>query len=364
MADPASHLQIAHYACIAALQSIQDPLQTVKDPPELQILRTDFLSLLSFIYATTTKLSLALKPSSPTPSASISPLKDLSEKIAALSHCVRFLGPHYGSTFTREVTSAATMVITSVKSLLQTFLDNDQSKKINSTGKVADEYLVRTGTVHEIIDHTRSTLSNNNVMAVRKVLDLNHVSLDDGLQEIDAIISDQNFSNEASPDALEDNDGWAELGVDSKTPMSPEELARAKKAYTLLRMSTLLHKRIIKDVLTISPGSPSLFIREFDSLPQHSSSLVAASDELIASLYSPQNSSELSADLNAFTQVIDDLRSSLGDLLQEPTLADQMQAMHLQSSSTRTQKDPRRWFHTCFAQIQKTANDLKSILNE
>ncbi|KAG6894229.1 hypothetical protein C0993_012010 [Termitomyces sp. T159_Od127] len=148
------------------------------------------------------------------------------------------------------------------------------------------------------------------------------------------------------PDDWED-DGWGELGVDSKLRMTSQELERTKKAHAILRLSTLLHKRIVKDVSTF----PNL-----DSLPPLSSLLVVASDDLVSTLYTPQTPSETSKELAAFVTVIDSLRSAL----LEPSLADQMQAMSLQP--TQQQKDPIKWFQACFVQIQKAADNLSSTL--
>ncbi|KAG5342746.1 hypothetical protein C0989_008695 [Termitomyces sp. Mn162] len=358
-------LRLTHAACQAALQSLDVPSSPPQNPPDLPTLRTDFISLLSLIYAATTKLSLALKPSSPTYSASIIPLQDISDKVTALCHCVRLFGPKHGSTLTREIISVARDLIVSVKALLQTFLDAEEIQRARSTGKAGDEYLVRTGAVHEIINHARSGLSHDNAAAVQKVLAQNHASLDDGLQEVDGMITTQSSADNAPAGDWED-DGWSELGMDSRTPMTSEELERTKKVHAMLRLSTLLHDRIIRNVLTVSAGPQldlsSRFVKSLDSLPPHSSSLVVASDDLVSTLYTPQTPSEITAELAAFIKVIENLRSTLLELLQEPDLADQMQAMNLQTS-TSYQRDPKKWFQTCFAQIQKAADSLESVLN-
>ncbi|KAG6892112.1 hypothetical protein C0992_001784 [Termitomyces sp. T32_za158] len=139
--------------------------------------------------------------------------------------------------------------------------------------------------------------------------------------------------------------------------MTSQELERTKKAHAILRLSTLLHKRIIKDVVSIPADS------NLDSLPLPSSSLVVASDDLVSTLYAPQTPSDTSKELAAFVKVIDNLRSTLLAILQEPSLADQMQAMSLQPCATQ-QKDPMKWFQTCFAQIQKAVDNLSLALTE
>ncbi|KAG6866914.1 hypothetical protein C0991_003829 [Blastosporella zonata] len=352
-------LALTHAACDAALQALDD---IIDDPnlynTPLQILRTDFLSLLSLIYAATTKIALALKPSSPTYTAAKSPLKDLTVHITALSHCVRILDPTHGATFAHEFTFAAKDVIVSVKVLIQTFLDIGASSSIKSTGKAGDEYIVRTAAVHDVINNVRSSLSQDNVAAVKKKLAQNHASLDDGLQEVEAMVND----HDSPPDDDWEDDGWGELGIDSKSQMSPDELERTKKVHAILRLSTLLHKRIIKDVLTIPSGQvtlPPRVVQNLDLLPPQSSSLLVASDDLVATLYTPQVPSDISTELLPFMAVIDTLRSTLLEFIQEPSLVEQMQAMSLQTP----QKDPKKWFQTCFAQIQKAADSLSSLLN-
>ncbi|KAG6909716.1 hypothetical protein DXG01_015918 [Tephrocybe rancida] len=364
MPPATASLQLAHAACDAALESIKVPLDNTQTP-DLVVLRTDFISLLSLIHAATTKLALALKPSSPTYTASLTPLKGISDHVTALSHCARLFGPKHGSTLTQEIAMAATDVLVSVKALIRTFLDIEASTRgPTSTGKAGDEYMVRMGAVHEIISNIRSRLSKDNVAAVQKRLAQDHDSLDDGFQEVDGMITDRESVDSTSEDDWDD-DGWSELGVDSKTRMTDEELERTKKVHAILRLSILLHKRIITDVLTVPSGRIKLsshVVENLDSLPPQSSSLVIASDDLAATLYTPQIPSDISTELVGFITVIDSLRSTLLELIEEPSLIDQMQAMSLQTPGT-PQKDPKKWFQACFAQIRKAADNLGSILN-
>ncbi|KAG6818117.1 hypothetical protein H0H87_000022 [Tephrocybe sp. NHM501043] len=363
MPSPTASLQLTHAACDAALQSIAIVLDDTQHT-ELDVLRTDFISLLSLIYAATTKLALALKPSSPTHTATLTPLKDLANHVTALSHCVRLFGQTHGSTFNQEITLAAKDVIVAVKALIRTFLDIEATPSPASTGMAGDEYMVRTGAVHEVITNIRSSLSKDNVAAVQKKLAQDHASLDDGFQEVDGMVNDQGSMDDASESDWED-DGWGELGIDSKVRMTSDELERTKKVHAILRLSTLLHKRIIKDILTIPSGQITLssqVVENLDSLPPQSSSLVVASDELVATLYTPQNPSDISTELAAFAMVINSLQSIVQNLIHEPSLADQIQAISLQTPST-PQKDPKKWFQTCFAQIQKAIDSLSFILN-
>ncbi|KAG6814341.1 hypothetical protein H0H92_010926 [Tricholoma furcatifolium] len=362
MAQP---LQLALTACDVALESINAKIADSEDN-DLQVIRTDFISLLSLIYAASTKLALALKPSSPTPTAAVAPLKDISNHVTALSHCARLLGPKYGSALTQEFVSAAKDVIISVKALVQVFIEIEAKPSIVSSGKAGDQYLVRTGAVHDIINSVKSNLSQDNVAAVRKKLLQDHASLDDGLQEVDGMITDQASIGDTSSDDWED-DGWAELGIDSKARMTTEELERTKKAHVILRLSTILHKRIIKDILTRTHGSDAQLslhsLKNLDALPHQSSTLAIASDEFVSTLYTPQTPSEISKELAAYVAAISSFRSIILELFQAPTLTDQLQAMSLQQTPGTPPKDLRKWFEMCFIQIQKAASNLDSTLN-
>jgi hypothetical protein len=95
----------------------------------------------------------------------------------------------------------------------------------------------------------------------------------------------------------------------------------------------LLHKRIATDILSSiysSDSNPYL-----DLLPQHSSALLIASDDLVATMYGPQNTENMVTELASFKTVIQNLQAPVMPLL-------------LQDKS-------KKWFNTCFEQISKAA---------
>lgn len=198
------------------------------------VLHRDLLSLLSLIHGSTTKLSLSLKPSSPTYDASLTPLKDLSDQISALSHCVRLFSRDFGITLIQEVESVADDIIQSVKALCQTFLNIEVNNTRTSTGRAGDEYMVRTGAVHDLINKARSPggLPADNLSAIRKILIQDHASLEDALSEVGEMASNTQASSNEDMDDMED-DGWGELGLDSKK-LNAAELERAKKVFKFL----------------------------------------------------------------------------------------------------------------------------------
>ncbi|KAF5380978.1 hypothetical protein D9615_003953 [Tricholomella constricta] len=358
-------LNVALETCSAALH-VTPTVEHHSDSPDLSVLRNDFTSILSLLHGSTTKLSLALNPASPTYSASLTPLKDISEQISAVSHCVRLLDHNHGLSLNQEFTSVANDVIQSVRSLLQTFLDIETSGNRTSTGKAGDKYMIRIGTVHEIINNARSGLSKDNLASVQKKLAQDHDSLEDGLQEVGEMVTDHGSAIESADGDGWDDDGWGELGMDSRRRMDSDELERAKKVHAILRLSTLLHKRIMKDILSPPPHYPSKLpsttVQNLDSLPRQSSALLVASDDLVSTLYTPQNPSNVLTELASFTEVINNLRSTLLLLLQEPTLVEHIEAMTLQGTSVPL-KDPKKWFESCFVQIQKAMENLESTLN-
>src|ERR1700759_2237790 len=102
----------------------------------------------------------------------------------------------------------------------------------------------------------------------------------------------------------------------------------------------MLHKRIGRDLLS-SITYPTEYNTHLDALPQHSSALLVASDELVASMYSPQNAENITAELAAFKTIIQTLQSSIVPLLEQ-------------------KKDGKikLWFTTCFEQVLKAVAAL------
>ncbi|RDB21366.1 hypothetical protein Hypma_011600 [Hypsizygus marmoreus] len=361
-------LKFAEQTCIAALASFSESTPKSDLAASNQaVLRNDLMSLLSLLHASTTKLSLALKPSSPTYSASLTPLKDVSDHVSAISHCVLLFESTHGATFIEELYSVAKNIVESVLSLVQTFLNIEATGSRTSTGQAGDEYMVRIGAVHEIIKKAQSTsgLSRDNIVAVQKKLSQDHESLDDGLKEVGEMIDEQASTDEVMKDDWDDG-GWGELGLDSAQRMDVHELERAKKIHAILRLSTLLHKRILKDILSPQRNSPlnlpTHIIQHLDTLPPESSALLVASDDLASTLYTPQDPSDISTELASFLKVIQRLQSTLTPFFKESALVEQMEALSLQGSIV-SRNNPEKWFEICFDQIRKAAQSLESTMN-
>ncbi|KAJ7774823.1 hypothetical protein B0H16DRAFT_1880040 [Mycena metata] len=334
--------------CNAALGSAPPP-PTVES---IDVLHKDLLSLLSLLYAATTKLSLSLKPSGPTYSASLSPLKDLADRVSALFHCANLFVPDtHGATLVREVHSLVRDVIESIRALAQTFLDIEASGLRQSSGQAGDEYMVRTATVHSVLDRARA-LSANNLLAVRKRWSEDAASLDDGFHEVADMVEEAQSADdlEEDPDEMFD-DGWGEIGFGKGQKMNPEELERTKKVHGILRLAQLLHKRILRDILATTKQPPDN--STLDALSSLSHTLLSASDELVSTLYTPQDPTKMETEACSFRKLISDFQASLA---KPDALETQLGALSLGSNNAS------KWFDTCFVQLYKAVDALSDSL--
>lgn len=227
-------LQVSVETCNASLVSLQDTQQPGHDQlnsPGTSTLRRDLLSLLSLIHASTTKLSLTLKPSAPTYSASLPLIKDISDQTSALLHCTNLFSVNaHGATLIHETVSLVKDVIESISALLSTFLAVESTDSRTSTGRAGDEYMIRTAAVHELIEKARSVngLSADNITAVKKKLKEDTGPLDDGLRELGEMIEDEGPGSDDEM-AHDEEDGWDELGLGSGgRKMDIHEQGRAK----------------------------------------------------------------------------------------------------------------------------------------
>lgn len=182
------------------------------------MLHKDFLSLLSLVYTSITKLTLTLRPQEPVHVAALGPLRDLAANITSLTTCATLFDAH-GRTLAEETKLAAKEVCETVQALAWTFLEE---------GGAA--YLVRTGAVHDLIDKARRELSVDNHAAVRKLWASDREILEDVLGELASMIEDSSTEgvDEGEDEEFGDNE-WDELGLGSSKKMTEIELDRARK---------------------------------------------------------------------------------------------------------------------------------------
>ncbi|KAI0636747.1 Grap2 and cyclin-D-interacting-domain-containing protein [Trametes polyzona] len=351
---------------IDALRQPLSPTQTslLSERPTVAVLHKDFQSLLTLIYTSTTKLTLVLRPSAPSPAAALAPIRDLGTSITSLATCASLFDLH-GLTLSSDARNAAHDICDGVRSLASTFIDD-----------AGEEYLVRTGTVHDLIERARRELPADNLAAVKKRWKADRGMLEDSLEDINSMVEDADKEDEEDANEEDFDDEWDELGFGSSKKMSDIELERTKKVQPLVRFATLLHKRVVPDVLAGLSG-PQLdsepLTAALDALPSRSHAVVLALEELVAALYAPQKPAALASAVAAFSDATRRLHASVVTdalLPREADLAVQMGGLSVQDASsgkeggeTKVKKDPRKWFDACRAQIDKSAKAVEELLS-
>ena len=208
--------------CRAALRTLIDETDDHPAIIEFTTLRTDFLSILSLLYAASTKVALALKPGAKDyHRAAIIPLKDLSNNVAALTHSVRLMHKTQGQTLLAEYKDTALNTVRSI----EYFTDGLRSSISQSYED--DDCLVAVNKVHQLINVAKRPggLSLDNKAAVRKKWLQDRDSLEDGAEEIREMTTptDHGF-----------DDGWEDLGLKSNQDFSSGEKARLTMVRLLL----------------------------------------------------------------------------------------------------------------------------------
>ncbi|KIP09482.1 hypothetical protein PHLGIDRAFT_116276 [Phlebiopsis gigantea 11061_1 CR5-6] len=264
--------------CSSVKLALEGEHTTAIDSPSLDVLRKDYLSLLTLIYTSTTKASLVLRPSEPAYKASLAPVQDLTKHISALTTCAALFDKH-GLILAREVQRHTASIIEHVRALAETLQrQGDASNK---------DYLVRTGAVHDAVEQIREELPADNNAAVQRKLLGDRDLLTDCLEEIQAMTNEKGDHDQDDESEDWDEDGLEELGFGSNKPLSAVELMRVKKCGELMRWTCALHKKILRDFQSkVFAGLP---ISSTDLLPEHSHQLLLAAEDLVASLYAPQD---------------------------------------------------------------------------
>ncbi|KAF9500871.1 hypothetical protein BDN71DRAFT_1439738 [Pleurotus eryngii] len=360
-------LTLLRATCSDALTLLSDgdgPVQKPDEQPTLVIIQKDLSSLLSLIYEAATKLALSLKPSSPTYSASLTPIREISERVAAVAHCVLFIDPNlHGATLFKEAVETVKDVIEATSSLADAFL------AAASTPNPRDEYLSRTGTVHELAEKAKN-LSLSNVLAVQKRWKQDRASLDDAVSELHDMLEQAEADDGAEQLDADFDDGWAEFGIGSDKKLEVDELARAKKAYTFLRYTSLLHKRVLQDILTTQESntdnpSPSVY----DGMCNASATLLICADDFVAALYGPHEPTHIKEELDTLLGIVNILCGIIKEnfLPVGQQLSAQLEQLSLsQPTTSAPQKlahSSAKWFRTCFEQLDKSIQALRNDLD-
>ncbi|TCD60542.1 Pre-mRNA-splicing factor slt11 [Steccherinum ochraceum] len=328
----------------------------------LQILQKDFLSLLTLVYTTSTKVSLTLcAGKQPAYTAALPVIQEFVTHVQSLTTNATLFDEH-GLTLAQDVRRFAGEVCEVVHNFAATL---SSPSVLEGEKKEEKEYLMKTGAVHETVERVRKELPEDNLGAVRKRWSVDKGMLQDTLEDVDGMIEDADGGDEDEDEGFgsdEDEDGLEELGFTSKK-LSKEEVERVKKIQPLVRICVLLHKRVVLDLLKpkVTPEPPAN--AALDTLPPLSHKLLLATEEVVAVLYSPQNLTAMSSALAVLDDAVRQLESTLSEkklLPPSPTLEDKMASMSV--GSEKKEKDVRKWFETCFMQIHKLYNTVRDAL--
>ena len=370
-------LKTVSAACQASFSALENiPSSPSPSEPDFTKIHADFLSLLSLIYHITTKLALALNPTEPTFSAAISPLDDLVVYTNAITSCASLFTTTFGSTLRNEVVGLTLDVLQATKG----FIDHCVLITGGATPplKLKPTHLYLTGSVHELIDHSRGSaggLSRNNLEAVRKKWSQDRSVLEDGYRELSEILTSGGTDDDPFGDDSDDEHGL----VLESPPLTVKEAERAKKVRILisfsccfelrgaqvqryLHITNLFHQKVYVDILEPSAlelaSSFPNFISTLDEISLKSAQFVSATDEIISCLHSPQDPNAISVSLGILGEVLSAIQKLLNQnhfIPKEHSLESQMESVTTGTSKAgkKKAKDIRKWFDTCLDQVDK-----------
>ncbi|EPS98520.1 hypothetical protein FOMPIDRAFT_1126249, partial [Fomitopsis schrenkii] len=309
--------------------------------PTVAVLHKDLLSLLTLIYTATTKLTLSLRADEPAYKAALGPLQDLIANVSSVTTCATLFGAH-GLTLASDVRQVVAEVCIALSALARTLLEE------------GEDYLVHTGMVHDLVDKAKRDLPADNQMAVKKRWVADRGMLEDSLQDVTSMLED----NDAVGEGDDFDDELDELGLGSTKKMSELELERTKKIQPLLRFTTLLHKRVQIDLLAKSPPEPTSNTT-LDALPAHSHAILVAFEDVVATLYAPQNPASIASAISPLASSVEGLQAMITSMF---PLTISQTGTAAGGAPSGSQRDVRKWFVTCFEQIQKLSRDLMDLL--
>ncbi|KEP48962.1 Grap2/cyclin-D-interacting protein [Rhizoctonia solani 123E] len=343
-------LQQAIFSCATSLDALkasrtQAP-QIPEDKPSPEDVRSDFISILTLLYARSTSLTLVLNAGSY--SAVREPLTEITRDVTRLAHCAGLFIVS-GPTIRSEATWAAEEVINCIQTYLISFTRSKASATPPEEAKTT--LMLRVGSIHNTIDRIKTSFSVDNRVAVIKRWQSDASHLDDAMREVKEMIEEAESDN-PEKDENDFDDGWGEILDGPVSKLAVHEVEAAKKVMLILRMVALLHKRILSRIISPTIDRPV----ELEQLLAFSTSLAAGVDDTAASLWSPQDSQQIAGRTTAIQKKIQDLR---GFLTSSEILPSEPQEVERNASSHIDKKDT-EWFHMCFAQIDKAVKNTNN----
>lgn len=134
----------------------------------------------------------------------------------------------------------------------------------------------------------------------------------------------------------------------------------------MLRLINLLHRRILLDLLAPSSTMSNYTL---DILLAQSSANLAAYDDVIGTLYSPQVPASIPPAVTSLVTLIHSMGSTIIGILPNRSADDleaQVQSLAIGRTSTPEtgkaggkMKDVRKWYETCFVQIGKMSSSIE-----
>ncbi|KAF8275023.1 hypothetical protein EI94DRAFT_19499 [Lactarius quietus] len=312
----------------ALAQTCSLSIQAVNTPPDTQhipfaTLRTDFLSLLSLIYSNTTKLSIALNPSTQAHSAATRPLKDLIAHSSTLaSNASLFLPSVHGRTLTAEVQSLAKCVLTALEDLARAHLSLIARVPTDAHATSGtEEYLSKTAIVHELIAQAKAAhpqgLSRSNHLAVCKRWLEYSETVSDAAAMLEGFASDDDDDKDS-----DFSDGWDDPELDlgsGKGDQGPEQKQLAKTIGPVVHDASALLKDIYIALLSpMSSQARSFPNALLDDLLESAPPFAAAVDNLADEIFNtPDKPSDLEQSRDEFTRALATVASAVKSFWKE-----------------------------------------------
>ncbi|KAG8776433.1 hypothetical protein FRC12_000912, partial [Ceratobasidium sp. 428] len=308
--------------------------------------RSDFLSILSLLYARSTSLTLVLKAGPDSISAAREPLAEIARDVARLAHCASAFTVS-GPTIRAEAIWAAEEVIESIQTYI---IGLARTSPIGSSSD-PKTLMLRVGTIHSVIDRVKGSLSTDNRVAVGKRWQADAAHLDDAVREIKEMIEES--ESESTEEKDDFDDGWGEVMGGSGGKLAPNEIEAAKKVMLLLRMIALLHKRTMSRLIIPSTETNASEL-DLESLLTLSTSLAAGSDDIATTLWSPQDPQQITSRAKT---VQDRVQALQGPLASSGLLPSDVGGQPTGDDPQTPSKDA-EWFKMCFDQIDKAVRNI------
>ncbi|KDN51135.1 hypothetical protein RSAG8_00764, partial [Rhizoctonia solani AG-8 WAC10335] len=226
-------LQQAIFSCATSLDALkasrtQTP-QIPEDKPSPENVRSDFISILTLLYARSTSLTLVLNAGSY--SAAQEPLADIARDVTRLAHCAGLFLVS-GPTIKSEAIWAAEEVIDCIQTYLISFTRSKATETSPEASKAA--LMLRVGSIHNTIDRIKTSFPVDNRAAVVKRWQSDASHLDDAMREVKEMIEEAESDNPAEKYEDDFDDGWGEVLDGPVSKLAVHEVEAAKKVCSLV----------------------------------------------------------------------------------------------------------------------------------